>query len=55
MLFAVCLIGFFQFRFRTSARTAKRMETYAAMYIIAFDLILAVEIVRKVGIVLVQS
>ena len=49
-LFVVSLIGFFQFRFHTSRKTAKRMETYAGMYIIAFDLILAIEIARKLGI-----
>jgi len=48
-LFGVCLVGFLQFRFDTNARTAKRMEIYAGMYIIAFDLILAVEIARKYG------
>ena len=50
VLFAVCLLGFLQYRFNTSATTAKRMETYAGMYIIAFDLILAIEIVRKFGV-----
>ena len=49
-LFVVSLIGFFQYRFHTSRKTAKRMETYAGMYIIAFDLILAIEIARKLGI-----
>jgi 4-hydroxybenzoate polyprenyltransferase len=49
-LFAVSLVGFFQYRFHTNRKTAKRMETYAGMYIIAFDLILAVEIARKLGI-----
>lgn len=49
-LFAVSLIGFYQYRFHTSRKTAKRMETYAGMYIIAFDLILAIEIARKLGI-----
>ncbi|HEY0511475.1 MAG TPA: UbiA family prenyltransferase [Thermoanaerobaculia bacterium] len=48
-LFLVCLVGFFQYRFDTNRKTAKRMETYAGMYIIAFDLILAVEIARKWG------
>lgn len=48
-LFLVCLIGFFQYRFQTNRKTAKRMETYAGMYIIAFDLILAVEIARLYG------
>lgn len=50
LLFIVCLVGFFQYRFHTSRKTAKRMETYAGMYVIAFDLILAVEIARKWGI-----
>jgi 4-hydroxybenzoate polyprenyltransferase len=49
VLYAVCLNGFFQFRFHTSPKTAKRMELYAGMYIIAFDLILALEIGRKLG------
>jgi 4-hydroxybenzoate polyprenyltransferase len=50
LLFLVCLVGFFQYRFQTNRKTAKRMETYAGVYVIAFDLILAVEIVRKWGI-----
>lgn len=48
-LFCVCMMGFLQFRFHTNTRTAKHMETYAGMYIIAFDLTLAVEIVRIYG------
>ncbi|HPQ39069.1 MAG TPA: UbiA family prenyltransferase, partial [bacterium] len=48
-LYLVCLIGFLDFRFRTSTRTAKRMEIYAGIYIIAFDLTLAVEIARLNG------
>ncbi len=50
LLFLVCLVGFFQYRFHTSRKTAKRMETYAGMYVIAFDVILAIEIVRRHGI-----
>jgi 4-hydroxybenzoate polyprenyltransferase len=50
VLFLVCLTGFFQFRFQTSRKTAKRMETYAGMYIIAFDVILAIAIAQKWGI-----
>jgi len=50
ILYLVCLKGFFDFRFRTSTRTAKRMEVYAGMYIIAFDLTLAIEIARLSGI-----
>ncbi len=49
-LFVVCLIGFFQYRFNTNAKTAKRMETYAGVYIIAFDLILAAELIRSHGV-----
>ncbi len=49
LLFALCLIGFFDFRFRTSPRTARRMETYAGVYVVAFDLILAIEIARMNG------
>ncbi|MFL6198859.1 MAG: UbiA family prenyltransferase [Thermoanaerobaculia bacterium] len=51
-LFLVSLTGFFQYRRHTNRKTAKRMETYAGMYIIAFDLILAIEIARKLGIAL---
>jgi 4-hydroxybenzoate polyprenyltransferase len=49
-LFLVCLVGFFQYRFHTNRKTAKRMEIYAGMYIIAFDLILAVAIAGKYGV-----
>ena len=48
-LFLVCLVGFFQYRLHTNRKTAKRMETYAGMYIIAFDVILAIEIARRFG------
>ena len=46
----ICLVGFYQYRFHTSAKTAKRMETYAGMYIIAFDLILAIELISRYGV-----
>lgn len=46
LLFLMTLVGLLQFRFNTSAKTAKRMETYAGLYIIAFDLTLAIEIIR---------
>ena len=51
-LFVVCLFAFFQFRFRTSRKTAKMMETYAGIYIIAFDIILAVAISHRFGLTL---
>ncbi|MBU0479718.1 MAG: UbiA family prenyltransferase [Proteobacteria bacterium] len=50
LLFLVCLAGLFQFRFNTNSKTAKRMETYAGLYIIAFDLTLAVEIIHAFSI-----
>lgn len=50
LLFLICLKGLFDFRSNTNARTAKRMESYAGIYIIAFDIILAVEIIRAYSI-----
>lgn len=49
VLFALCLVGFLQFRFQTSPATARRMETYAGLYVIGFDLILAAAIVQRNG------
>ncbi len=49
-LFLVCTIGFFQYRFQTNRATAKRMEIYAGIYILAFDLALACELGRTHGI-----
>ena len=49
-LFLAMLIGFFQYRFQASRKTAKRMETYAGLYIIAFDLILAAAIGSMYGV-----
>jgi 4-hydroxybenzoate polyprenyltransferase len=49
-LYVVCLVGFFQYRWQTSPSTAKRMEFYAGMYIVAFDLTLAVAIAQQSGI-----
>lgn len=48
-LYLVCLIGFVHYRIRTTPTTARRMELYAGMYIVAFDLILAEELVRLRG------
>ena len=48
-LYAVCLFGFFQYRFRPTPRHAKMMEVYAGMYMIVFDLLVAIELVRKYG------
>lgn len=48
-LYAVCLVGFLDYRLRTSPASARRMESYAGLYIVAFDLLLAVELVRLHG------
>jgi 4-hydroxybenzoate polyprenyltransferase len=48
-LFLLCAAGFLQYRLRTSSATAKRMETYAGLYIVAFDLILAIALARHYG------
>jgi 4-hydroxybenzoate polyprenyltransferase len=50
VLFLVCTIGFFQYRFWTTSATARRLETYAGLYIMAFDLALAVELGHTYGI-----
>lgn len=49
VLYAVCLVGFFQYRFRPTRRHAKMLEVYAGMYMIVFDLLVAVELARKYG------
>ena len=49
-LYCVCLIGFFQYRWNTTRKTAKRMEVYAGMYIIAFDLTLAAALGTMLGV-----
>ncbi len=49
-LYGVCLVGFFQYRFHTSRATAKRMELYAGMYIIAFDITLALALGSQYGV-----
>ncbi|MDY7093583.1 MAG: hypothetical protein SX243_11495 [Acidobacteriota bacterium] len=48
-LYGVCLVGFVQYRLAPAPKTARRMETFAGMYIIAFDLILAVAIAQSFG------
>ena len=48
-LFCVCLVGFMQYRFNTNPKTAQRMETYAGMYIVAFDITLAIAIADMYG------
>lgn len=48
-LFAVTLVGFVQFRTDPSPETAERMESYAGLYIVAFDVAVAVAIAAKFG------
>jgi 4-hydroxybenzoate polyprenyltransferase len=49
-LYGVCLVGFIQYRVNTTRTTAKRMETYAGMYIIAFDITLALALGARHGV-----
>ncbi|QEG38244.1 UbiA family prenyltransferase [Roseimaritima ulvae] len=49
-LFMVCLVGVIQYRFQTSTTTAHRLSIYAGVYIVAFDIALAIELVRTFGI-----
>jgi 4-hydroxybenzoate polyprenyltransferase len=47
-LFLACLIGFVQYRLGPSPATARRMELYAGLYILAFDVTLAAAIAGHV-------
>lgn len=49
VLFVVTLGAFVRFRFRTSTQAAKALERNAGLYLIAFDLILAAELIRMHG------
>jgi 4-hydroxybenzoate polyprenyltransferase len=49
-LFFLCLTGVVHYRLRPERRTAKRLEVYAGLYIVAFDAALAVELVRRQGV-----
>jgi len=49
VLYAVCFIAFVQYRTRPTPRHAKMMEVYAGMYMIVFDLLVAIELGRKYG------
>jgi 4-hydroxybenzoate polyprenyltransferase len=50
LLFLVCMTGFLQYRFHTTPGNARRMETYAGFYIVAFDIALAVALLLQNGI-----
>jgi 4-hydroxybenzoate polyprenyltransferase len=49
LLYALCFVGFLQYRSRPTPKHAKRMEVYAGMYMIAFDLLVAVALGTKYG------
>ncbi|MGH7637169.1 MAG: UbiA family prenyltransferase [Gemmatimonadaceae bacterium] len=49
ILLVVTLGTFIRFRTNTNAQTAKALERNAGLYLIAFDLVLAVELVRMQG------
>ncbi|MCA1732182.1 MAG: hypothetical protein LC732_01105, partial [Acidobacteria bacterium] len=48
-LFVFSIGSFLRFRFRTTPRAAKMLEINAGVYLIAFDLILAAELIRMYG------
>ncbi|MDP1564109.1 MAG: AMP-binding protein [Pirellulaceae bacterium] len=48
-LFVGCLVGFVQYLRQQTPKTAGQMETWAGLYIIAFDLILSIELVARYG------
>jgi 4-hydroxybenzoate polyprenyltransferase len=50
-LFFLCLAGVVHYRLRPTRATAKRLELYAGLYIVAFDAALAVELARRQGVV----
>lgn len=50
LLYLVCLIGVYQYRFHTSPATARLMELYAGVYILSFDLALVFELGLTYGI-----
>jgi 4-hydroxybenzoate polyprenyltransferase len=49
LLFLLALGAFLRFRFRTNRASAKALERNAGIYLIAFDLILAIELIRMQG------
>jgi 4-hydroxybenzoate polyprenyltransferase len=50
VLYAVCFAGFMQYRLRPTPRHARMMEVYAGMYMIVFDLLVALELAHKYGV-----
>lgn len=54
-LFLVCAAGFAHYRLHPTRTTARLLETYAGAYVIAFDVILAVELGRTWGVKLAME
>lgn len=48
-LYGLCLVGYVQFRRLPSPVHARRMELYAGLYIVAFDLVLAAALAHRFG------
>jgi hypothetical protein len=51
-LFAICAIGFLQYRFLATSNAARAMETYASIYIIAVDVAMIVALCSVYGVTL---
>ena len=49
LLFVITLVTFVRFRLNTTTASAKALERNAGIYLIAFDLILAIELIRMNG------
>jgi 4-hydroxybenzoate polyprenyltransferase len=49
VLYLVCLVGFVRYRLRPDRRNARRMELYAGLYVVAFDLLIAAALAERFG------
>lgn len=49
-LFGVCLVGYGQYLARPDRARARRMELWAGVYVVAFDLILAASLAARLGV-----
>jgi hypothetical protein len=52
-LLLVVALGVLHFRIRTTTATAASLQMYAGMFIFAFDILLAIELIRLHGLVLI--
>jgi hypothetical protein len=51
LLLVVVIVGVLHFRIRTTRATAYNLQLYAGMFIFAFDILLAAELIRSHGLV----